>query len=377
MRILYISQYYPPATHGGAVCVNHILHELSKSNEILHFTAEPSGPIFKNVTTLFGHDVPAIFQHNLSYLLNIRKIIQYARKFRPHVILAQHQVDHLASLTAMGLGKLLKIPVVIRAEDIVNGDLPLSQLPIFVYCEFLNDLTLHFAKKASKFLVATSEIVDYLHIKRGFLKRKLGVSPNGVSLEMFKNVENPYEYDGDPVFVLMGSMAPADNVLLLVRSAPAILEEYPKSKFVFIGEGPEIEKAHNLSRALNVEKHFLFLGKVPHEHVPRYLISADIGIGPLRPTNENRMTVPLKILEYMAAKLPVISVQISKDVLRNNDTGIVINTASVEEFTKRILYLLDNKKIQENLSTRAYQNITKYDWRNIVKDLEKELMNVS
>ncbi len=376
MRILYISQYYPPATHGGAVCVNHILKGLSKYAEVLHFTAEPKGPIFNNVTTIFGPKFPAIFQHNLSYMVKLRRIIKSAREFKPNVILAQHQVDHMASLTAIFLGKILNVPVVIRAEDIVNGDLPLKQLPIYLYCEILNDLTLHYAKGVSKFLVATSEIVEYLYKNRNFSQKSLGISPNGVSLDMFRNINHPYDYDGDPVLLLMGSMAPADNILLLVKTAPLIIKEHPKVKFVFLGEGPEIERAKALSKKMGIFKHFVFFGKVPHEEVPKYLLGADIGIGPLRPTNENRMTVPLKILEYMAAGLPIVSVQISKDILRNNETGLVLYKDDADELFNSIHSILSDNNLRHKLIENELKIVKNYDWNEIVRNLYNVLENV-
>ncbi len=48
-----------------------------------------------------------------------------------------------------------------------------------------------------------------------------------------------------------------------------------------------------------------WVGVKPYDELPAYLAHADVGLLPLRPTPFNRASCPLKLLEYLAAGLPV------------------------------------------------------------------------
>ena len=82
----------------------------------------------------------------------------------------------------------------------------------------------------------------------------------------------------------------------------AAASRHPEWRFVFIGrtESPEATK---LARLENVH----MLGEVPYADLPRYIRDFDVATIPFRLTPLTMMTNPIKLYEYLACGLPVVS----------------------------------------------------------------------
>ena len=163
----------------------------------------------------------------------------------------------------------------------------------------------------AKKIVAKTDLTVYS--ARG-LKRyteELGVKepvylPNGVDFDFFRSQQcEGYRHPllaniADPV-VLYTGMVDSRLDYPLIRTAAI---ELPKVSFVFTGmlEHPRYLKG--------MPKNVLFTGPVPHEELPWLMKSARAGIIPFEIKN-NKDTIagihPLKLLEYFAAGIPVIS----------------------------------------------------------------------
>lgn len=105
--------------------------------------------------------------------------------------------------------------------------------------------------------------------------------------------------DGRPVAVLMGTLDRRIDWDLLT----ALCARTPDWAYVFMGEvkgtAPEA-----LRSAPNVR----FAGKQPFADLPSWLAVADVGLIPYRMDESTRYINPLKVHEYLAAGLPVVSV---------------------------------------------------------------------
>lgn len=73
-----------------------------------------------------------------------------------------------------------------------------------------------------------------------------------------------------------------------------------------------------------------WVGPKPADSIARYLSVMDLGIVPYSDSEFNRYSFPLKILEYLAAGLPVVSTNLP--ILEWLDTDLVISAESSDEF---------------------------------------------
>ena len=52
-------------------------------------------------------------------------------------------------------------------------------------------------------------------------------------------------------------------------------------------------------------------------------------------------------------------------MLENNDAGILIESGDSKTLLKKIVELINDKNLQEKISTSAYTEVQRYDWSNI------------
>ncbi len=141
--------------------------------------------------------------------------------------------------------------------------------------------------------------------------RRVEVVPNAVDFEAFRDAAArggaPADIAAIPrPRVGYSGLAGVRLDLALVRH---LAEGLPDTHFVFVGQVDrrecEAELRHLESRA-NVH----FLGQKPVAEVPAYVAAFDAGLLPYRMNLETTHISPLKLYEYLAAGLPVVSTPI-------------------------------------------------------------------
>jgi glycosyltransferase involved in cell wall biosynthesis len=81
-------------------------------------------------------------------------------------------------------------------------------------------------------------------------------------------------------------------------------------KFLLVGGGEQDSELRNISSELGISGQVVFTGFVSYEDLPRYLKVAGIGVNTLQPTLVANVAFPNKVLQYMAAGLPVVSTKL-------------------------------------------------------------------
>lgn len=154
--------------------------------------------------------------------------------------------------------------------------------------------------------------------------------PQAVDFEHFSQFRNKTVPPPDdlahiprPRIGFVGLVADWIDLDLLVDIARA----YPKSSVVVIGP-----KRTNLER-LEGQGNIYVLGPRPYQMVPRYIAHFDVALIPFLQTELTQYVNPLKLLEYMAAGLPVVSTAMP-DVRAYGD--LVYCADSQEEFVEQV-----------------------------------------
>lgn len=156
------------------------------------------------------------------------------------------------------------------------------------------------------------------------LRSKVHVFPFGVSLRRFDEARRePTGVPADvrdlkrPVVGYVGGLNQKLDQELLVD----IIARLPEASFVLIG--PIETNLSRLSRCSNLR----LLGPRPHDQIPQYLGSFDVGIIPYRLTDYTSHIYPAKLNEYLAMGLPVVATPLY-EVQRFNDAhGTLVRVA--------------------------------------------------
>ena len=142
----------------------------------------------------------------------------------------------------------------------------------------------------------------------------------------------------------------------LVRS---VAERHPDWSFVFIGPKgdlrQEVTKFERLSQLANVH----MLGGKPVEQLPAYTSNLDIGMMCYNVNDYTNHICPLKLQEYLACGLPVISTAIRSS---HEFTNVVRIANSADEWSLALAELLDTA--EQDVEARR-EVARAHDWDNL------------
>lgn len=167
--------------------------------------------------------------------------------------------------------------------------------------------------------------------------------PNGVNFKRFSEANRRRDAAGmrPPTILYSGTLDLRWGVDLPLQAMPALLQRVPEARLLIAGTGPAEGKLKALSESLGLREAVSFLGMVPYEDLPRIMASADVGLATSREDIFRHYASPLKIIEYMAAGLPVICSGGGEAELMIDESKGGINIAfGPESFVQATLTLL-------------------------------------
>jgi len=161
--------------------------------------------------------------------------------------------------------------------------------------------------------------------------------PTGLDSRRFP-MKSHYETKGPLRLVWIGSHSTLKQLETLVPVLEAVGKALPKTVLRIIADAPLEVKGLEVE---NVPWH--------HEHEGRMLAECDIGIAPLPDTPFTRGKCGFKILEYMAAGLPVVAspVGASADYVQQNINGLW--ATEPEEWVRAIERLAGDTALRKRL----------------------------
>lgn len=146
------------------------------------------------------------------------------------------------------------------------------------------------------------------------------------------------------------------------------------SKLLLVGDGPESTHAYQLVKELKIENNVLFLGKQKN-------ISDLLSISDLHLLLSEKESFGLVILEAMACHVPTIGTNIGgiPEVIKHNESGLLVEVGAVEEAAKQAIDLLTNKEKLVRLSEQAYIRSQEYFHSDLIVNqyvnLYKSILN--
>ncbi len=128
----------------------------------------------------------------------------------------------------------------------------------------------------------------------------------------------------------------------------------PNWSFVFVGPtGEEIEQKG--SGILSAMPNAYVVGYRPYEDLPNYMRGADVGLIPYRITKHTSSIFPMKVLEYCAAGLPVVSTPLPA-ITELRDQQIAIG-ADAQGFVEALSGIADYPAKAPNTNVKCWDDL--------------------
>jgi len=236
-----------------------------------------------------------------------------------------------------------------------------------------------FLKRIEMVSAVSETAFNYLRDAYGIEEKRIGLVVNGIDINRFKKAKeetvNRAALDLKPhdiVVGTVGNLRREKNQELLIRALALISRSSKSFKAVFIGDGPLRSQLESLAAALGVEDKVVFLGT--RVDVPRFY-----GIFDIYCLTSRYEGLPLSLLEAMAAGVPIVATDVMgiREVIRNNENGLLLPDNDAEELAKRILLLAENADLRNALSENGCRFVNEhYSLEKSVRNYEKLFRNV-
>jgi len=301
----------------------------------------------------------------------LKAVISAVRNLDISFIYERHtwrDIAPLASKLVSKLPYLLEVNGIISIEEQYLAPTSIWRKPYIQPLLLKRELT---SFKAVDCIVAISHLLKKQLASYGIPHRKIIVVPNGVDTEKFrprdqKTLKMQYGINGSPILIYVGSEIKWHGLEVILASLNRVKNEFPNFKLLVIG----IRKNKTLEEILvknKIAENVIFIGRVPHSQIPKYLAMADIALAPLK--SERRHTTPFKILEYIASGKAIITTdvcELSKQLIKLN-AAIQFN-GTPQSLSEKIIEVYSNPKLKRKLEDKARQvAIKKYSWNRAAR----------
>ncbi|MFC2156960.1 glycosyltransferase family 4 protein [Acidobacteriota bacterium] len=214
------------------------------------------------------------------------------------------------------------------------------------------------------------------------------IAHDGVDIEKYaelppsdvlrKRFDLPQEF---PIVGYAGSLFPGrggEVILPLARS-------FPDVRFLVVGgEGEYLERFQQETVRTNLTN-VISIGFVPHSSVPGYLSACDVLLMPYQRAVLHRQSrhdtvqymSPLKMFEYLASGVPVISSRLPalEEVLQDGKNSLLVEPDRIEAWKEALNKLLSDRIYGKVLANQAKKDVTSYSWMErarLIMDFSQE-----
>ena len=194
---------------------------------------------------------------------------------------------------------------------------------------------------------------------------------NGIPLEKFQQEVDRQEVcldlGLDPECKIIGMIGRLDkqkNPLDFIRAAATVVENYPKVQFLIAGDGILRHDCESLIKDLNLTDKFFLLGF-------RDDINKIYPILELTVLSSLWEGLPVVFQESMVAGKPIVANDVdgARDVITDGETGYLVKPHQPQEMADRILKLLNNEELRNQMGLNAKQIAMQFSSEGMIKKI--------
>ncbi|HWY57418.1 MAG TPA: glycosyltransferase family 4 protein [Terriglobales bacterium] len=411
MKILYVSQYFPPemgAPAGRAAELSRLWAD--DGHEVTVLTGFPNHPTGvvpqeyrRKLHRLVLHETYHGVEVVRTWLLPFPNRKAYERMFnyssfcissattgafleKPDVVIASSP-QLLVGLSGWWLARYNGVPFVFEVRDLWPESLAavgvssqksalhrsLAKIAGFLY------------RSCDRLVVVTPVFKEYLVERWQVPEEKVFVVENGVETSVFSrlvpNIAIRRELGAEERFVVsyIGTLGAAHGLETLLEAAAHLRESAPNILFVVVGEGAEKARIVSLARSRGLTN-LRFVDQQPREKIPVYIAASDVCLVLLKRAELFKTVLPTKMLEFMSCARPVILGVDghARKVMERANAGIFIAPEDPAALAEAVMRLATNPALCESLGRNGRQHIVRYyarrDTAKVYLDLLQDLL---
>ncbi len=209
---------------------------------------------------------------------------------------------------------------------------------------------------------------------RGISSNRIHIVPNAISEDLLNEEVSEEDLrdlrlrlglNDHPVIGFIGSFYAYEGLPILVKAMDRISEVYPKARLLLVGGGPDLENILRSVSESRTKENILVIGRVSHHDVLKYYGIIDVLVYPRKPIRLTEIVTPLKPLEAMARKKPVVVSDVGGhlELVTDGETGLVFKSGDIEDLANKVVKLLLDNNLRMSIVDRARIYVTeKRNW---------------
>jgi putative colanic acid biosynthesis glycosyltransferase WcaI len=372
VKILYVSQYFPPEMGAPAARVAELSrHWVKAGHEVTVLTGFPNHPTgvvpaeyrrrmrrlvvredYEGVHVLRTWLLPfpnrGAFRRMLNYgSFCLSSAISGLSLPRPDVVIATSP-QLLVGLSGWWLSRCKGVPFVFEVRDLWPESLAAVGMgrENSVLHDGLAKIAGFLYRRCEHVVVVSPAFRAHLAQHWRLSPDKISVVQNGVETALF-TPQRPWpeglrDIEGRGKFIVsyIGTMGMAHGLEMVLEVAARLRSSNPEMLFLLVGEGAEKQNIISLARARGLTN-LRFVDQQPREEVPAYLCASDLSLVLLRKTDLFKTVIPTKLLECMSCGRPVIlgvDGQ-ARELMEEANAGIFVEPENADALSHAILQL--------------------------------------
>jgi glycosyltransferase involved in cell wall biosynthesis len=406
MRILYLSQYFPPEVGATQIrayeMARHLVsagHQVTVVTEVPNhpsgiIPAEYRGKVYER-TNWHGIDVIRVWVKAspeksfaarmlfyTSYMVNATLAGLLLARGRYDLIYASSPPLFVGT-AALALSCLRRTPMVFEVRDLwPESAVTLGELRNRRFVRWATRLEETCYRRANRVVVTAQEIMDRLR-ERGIAEQKLALVRNGSNTDLFQCDRQARQRQRsalgleDSFVVLYAGLHGLAYDLEGLMDVAQILKPEDDIHFVLVGDGPTKDRVQQRARQLSLQN-VTFLPSQAPERVGEFFNAADLSVVPMREPHIVG-TLPVKIYDSMACQVPVLvsATGEAQAIVERSQAGIATPPHDPVRLAEAILHLRDRPALRSELGRNGRRAVERhYTRRAQAQRLERILQEI-
>ena len=247
------------------------------------------------------------------------------------------------------------------------------------------------AKHADHVFTLTQPMVNEL-VKRGVESNSISLVPNSCSPENFIPKERDMELvkklkipNNVPVIGYIGTFVQYEGLDNLAEACALLKMKGVQFRLLLVGNenasgqevGPITAKISEIATTYGFADWLIMPGRIPFDEVESYYSLIDIAPFPRKPQPVCELVSPMKPLEALAMKKAVLvsSVQALKEMVVEEETGLVFEKGNINDLADKLQLLIDNKILRHILGENGRVWVEQErNWVKTTETIKDQLM---
>ena len=372
-----------PVSGGGTPRISNIINSLVRRGHEV-YVASSIGVRKENALAEMGcvDLVPLLKVSRLSsnkmvkYLyahpLNIWRVVRYARKVKPDLIISHNTVTGFAGILARRSQK--DCLTVLDLTDLLFEYLEDYHLGGWMKLVQLQGRRLERKTiRESDKIVTVSDSMRNIVLAYGAKLENIEVICDGVDMKIFQRtyedeLRNKFGKMAENVIIFQGVIDPQDCPQIILDAAHEVVKKHRQTMFWIIGDGRAVPGLKQKVAQDNLTEHFYFSGWVKQGEVARYISASDVGLVILPDSLSARGRVTLKEFEYWACGIPVVVPKLPalEEVVEEGKTGLFYQPGDFESLAQKIMLLIENKDMRTKMAEKGMELVKQeFEWQKL------------